>query len=50
MKTECSCFWFVAATGVCSWDLSAPGTQVLCCCAGCRDFESHLTSDDYKEK
>jgi hypothetical protein len=39
-----TCFW--NARGVCGFDISQPGRQVLCCPAGCKDFEPRIAKQD----
>lgn len=43
---ESSCIW--NAAGICGFDISQPGRQVLCYAAGCKDYEPRLKIENYK--
>lgn len=48
MKTS-TCIWFVEATGVCGPDISIAGSQVLCSPMGCKEFQTRMTQEKYKD-
>lgn len=41
------CFW-CTPEGICGPDISQPGRQVLCCAAGCKEYETPISTEDLK--
>ena len=48
MNEPSTCIW--NAKGVCGFDISQPGRQVLCYPAGCKDYEPKITAADLKKE